>query len=109
MLAYHDTGLSNGPSEAMNLLVKKIKRVGHGFRNFDKYRLWLWLHCGVVWTMHRPHDFVAVHLSRVEPVAHARASSRTHRRGEAGRPAEVERPARTVPPEGEISPDRDRS
>jgi hypothetical protein len=29
----------------MNLLVKKIKRVGHGFRTFANYRLLL--HCGV--------------------------------------------------------------
>lgn len=49
VLAYHHTGLSNGPTEAMNLLVKKIKRVGHGFRNFDNYRLRLLLHCGVTW------------------------------------------------------------
>jgi transposase len=33
----------------MNLLVKKIKRVGHGFRNFQNYRLRLLLHCGVEW------------------------------------------------------------
>lgn len=49
VLAYHHTGLSNGPTEAMNLLVKKIKRVGHGFRNLDNYRLRLLLHCGVTW------------------------------------------------------------
>jgi transposase len=49
VLAFHYTGLSNGPTEAMNLLVKKIKRVGHGFRNFDNYRLRLLLHCGVTW------------------------------------------------------------
>jgi len=49
VLAYHHTGLSNGPTEAMNLLVKKIKRVGHGFRNFDNYRLRLLLYCGVTW------------------------------------------------------------
>jgi transposase len=50
VLAYHSTGLSNGPTEAMNLLVKKIKRVGHGFRNFENYRLRLLLHCGgVAW------------------------------------------------------------
>ena len=49
VLAYHHTGLSNGPTEAMNLLVKKIKRVGHGFRTFDNYRLRLLLHCGVTW------------------------------------------------------------
>ena len=49
-LAYFDTGgVSNGPTEAVNLLIKKIKRVGHGFRNFNNYRLRLLLHCGVDW------------------------------------------------------------
>jgi transposase len=48
--AYFDTGgASNGPTEAINLLIKKVKRVGHGFRNFDNYRLRLLLHCGVEW------------------------------------------------------------
>jgi hypothetical protein len=41
--------LSNGPIEAINLRIKKIKRIGHGFRNFDNYRLRLLLHCGVDW------------------------------------------------------------
>lgn len=41
--------VSNGPTEAVNLLIKKIKRVGHGFRNFANYRLRLLLHCGTVW------------------------------------------------------------
>jgi transposase len=50
LLAYFDTTkVSNGPTEAINLLIKKIKRVGHGFRNFDNYRLRLLLHCGVAW------------------------------------------------------------
>lgn len=49
VLAWHVTGLTNGPTEAVNLLVKKVKRVGHGFRNFDNYRLRLLLHCGVQW------------------------------------------------------------
>jgi transposase len=50
LLAYFDTGgISNGPTEAINLLIKKIKRVGHGFRNFDNYRLRLLLYCGVNW------------------------------------------------------------
>ena len=53
VLAFHRTGASNGPTEAMNLLIKKIKRVGHGFRNFDNYRLRLLLHCGVEWKTHR--------------------------------------------------------
>jgi transposase len=34
ILAFHSTkGCSNGPTEAVNLLIKKVKRVGHGFRN----------------------------------------------------------------------------
>ncbi len=49
VLAWHATGLTNGPTEAVNLLVKKVKRVGHGFRNFENYRLRLLLHCGVQW------------------------------------------------------------
>jgi transposase len=54
ILAFHSTGgCSNGPTEAMNLLVKKVKRVGHGFRNFANYRLRLLLHCGVSWQTHR--------------------------------------------------------
>ena len=54
-LAYFDTGgVSNGPTEAMNLLIKKIKRTGHGFRTFDNYRLRLQLHCGVGWHTPQP-------------------------------------------------------
>jgi transposase len=54
ILAFHATkGCSNGPTEAMNLLIKKVKRVGHGFRNFVNYRLRLLLHCGVSWPTHR--------------------------------------------------------
>ena len=55
LLAYFDTaGVSNGPTEAMNLLIKKIKRTGHGFRNFGNYRLRLLLHCGVDWHTQQP-------------------------------------------------------
>jgi transposase len=50
ILAFHTTGgCSNGPTEAVNLLIKKVKRVGRGFRNFANYRLRLLLHCGVTW------------------------------------------------------------
>jgi transposase len=50
LLAYFTTGgVSNGPTEAINLLIKRIKRVGFGFRNFRNYRLRLLLHCGVDW------------------------------------------------------------
>jgi transposase len=54
ILAWHLTaGCSNGPTEAVNLLIKKVKRVGHGFRNFANYRLRLLLHCGVRWHTHQ--------------------------------------------------------
>jgi transposase len=50
ILAFHATnGCSKGPTEAVNLLIKKVKRVGHGFRNFTNYRLRLLLHCSVRW------------------------------------------------------------
>lgn len=57
LLAYWTTtgrrGVSNGPTEATNALIKKVKRVGHGFRNFDNYRLRLLLAVGLDWrTVH---------------------------------------------------------
>jgi transposase len=53
-LAWHATGgCPNGPTEAVNLLIKKVKRVGHGFRNFTNYRLRLLLHCGIKWQTHK--------------------------------------------------------
>jgi transposase len=51
----HRTGASNGPTEGLNLLVKKVKRAGHGFRSFANYRLRILLHAGGVrWTETRP-------------------------------------------------------
>ncbi len=38
ILAYFHQSASNGPTEAVNLLVKRVKRVGFGFRNFINYR-----------------------------------------------------------------------
>jgi transposase len=50
LLAYFDTGgVSNEPTEAVNSLIKKVKRVGHGYRNFTNYQLRLLLQCGVTW------------------------------------------------------------
>ncbi len=42
-------GVSNGPTEAVNALIKKVKRVGHGFRNLTNYRLRLLLAVGLDW------------------------------------------------------------
>jgi hypothetical protein len=36
----------------MNLLIKKVEGVGHGFRNFANYRLRL-LYCGGRWQVHQ--------------------------------------------------------
>ena len=49
----HRTGDSNGPTEAMNLLIKNIKRAGCGYRNFHHYRLRLLAHCGIGWETRR--------------------------------------------------------
>ncbi len=50
VLAFYTTaGASNGPSEAVNLLVEKIQRIGHGYRNFTNYRRRLLLGCGIQW------------------------------------------------------------
>jgi hypothetical protein len=45
-LLHHRRGLKWPHTEAVNLLIKRIKRVGFGFRNFANYRLRLLLHCG---------------------------------------------------------------
>ena len=40
VLAYFDTsGVSNGGTEAINLIVEKVRRLAHGFRDFEHYRL----------------------------------------------------------------------
>ena len=50
ILAWHTTsGASNGPTEAANLIVKKVARIGHGFRNWENYRLRVLAHCRLQW------------------------------------------------------------
>jgi transposase len=40
ILAYFDThGVSNGGTEAINLIIEKVRRLAHGFKDFDHYRL----------------------------------------------------------------------
>ena len=73
ILAWHATGgCSNGPTEAINLLVKKVKRVGHGYRSFPNYRLRLLLHCGVRW---RTHQTASLRGRSVRLVAWSQLSS----------------------------------
>jgi transposase len=54
ILAHHDTGASNGPTEGLNLCVKKVKRSGHGFRSWEHYRLRVLLHAGGITWPERP-------------------------------------------------------
>ena len=53
ILRWHRTRLTNAATEGTNLIIKNIKRLGFGFRNFDNYRLRLLLRCGAPW-QHRP-------------------------------------------------------
>jgi transposase len=43
---FHIARVSNGPTEAINNLIKRIKRVGFGFRNFQNYRIRALLYAG---------------------------------------------------------------
>jgi hypothetical protein len=48
-----DGGVLQRPTEVLNLLIKKVKRVGRGFRNLTNNRLRLLLRCGLRWQTHR--------------------------------------------------------
>jgi transposase len=47
--AWHHARVSNGPTEAANNLIKRVKRVAFGFRRFTHYRIRALLYAG------RPH------------------------------------------------------
>jgi transposase len=53
ILNHHRTGASNGPTEGLNLCVKKVKRAGRGFNCFEHYRLRVLLRAGGVTWPHR--------------------------------------------------------
>ena len=44
--AWHDCHYSNGPTEAMNNLIKRVKRVAFGFTSFTNYRVRALLYAG---------------------------------------------------------------
>lgn len=46
IVAWHHAQISNGPTEAMNSLIKRVKRVGFGFRRYRNYRLRVLLYAG---------------------------------------------------------------
>ncbi len=43
---FHTARVTNAPTEALNNLIKRIKRVGFGFRNFANYRIRVLLYAG---------------------------------------------------------------
>jgi transposase len=46
IVAWHRAHVSNGPTEAINNLIKRVKRVAFGFRRFDNYRTRALLYAG---------------------------------------------------------------
>ena len=55
IVAWHRSHVSNGPTEAVNNLVKRVKRVAFGFRRFDHYRIRSLLYAGRPnWTLLPP-------------------------------------------------------
>lgn len=45
-IAWHTAQVTNGPTEAANNLIKRIKRIGFGFRKFRHYRIRALLYAG---------------------------------------------------------------
>ncbi len=43
---WHKASVSNGPTESVNNPIKRIKRIGFGFRTFTHYRIQVLLHAG---------------------------------------------------------------
>jgi transposase len=46
IVAWHDARVNNGPTEAINNLVKRVKRVAFGIRRFRNYRIRALLYAG---------------------------------------------------------------
>ena len=46
IVAWHHAQMSNGPTESANNLIKRVKRVAFGFRNFRNYRTRILLYAG---------------------------------------------------------------
>jgi len=46
ILAWHKAKVTNGPTEAINNLIKRVKRIGFGLRRFSHYRIRVLLYAG---------------------------------------------------------------
>jgi transposase len=65
IVRWHHTRLTKATTEGSNLIIKNIKRLGFGFRNFDNYRLRLLLRCGAPCRPTESHQY--------DPANHASA------------------------------------
>ena len=88
ILRWHRTGLTNAATEGTNLIVKNIKRLGFGFRNFDNYRLRLLLRSGAPW-QHQPS-----HINTTPPPTRHRVEPGSPRRGDDSGPGAAHREGR---------------
>lgn len=46
IVAWHEAKVTNGPTEAINNLIKRVKRIGFGLRRFRHYRVRALLYAG---------------------------------------------------------------
>ena len=46
IVAWHNARVSNGPTEGMNNLLKRVKRAAFGFTNFENFRIRALLYAG---------------------------------------------------------------
>ncbi len=46
IMAFDEIRITNGPTEGLNNLIKRVKRVAFGFTNFDNYRIGALLYGG---------------------------------------------------------------
>jgi transposase len=64
---WHQAHVSNGPTEAANNLIKRVKRVAFGFRRFARYRILALLYAGRpnwAYSAEIPRARIAPHLAR---------------------------------------------
>jgi hypothetical protein len=65
VLAYFETsGVFNGGTEAINLIIEKVRRLAHGFKDFDHYRLRIMLAADG----RRPYRALPNHAQAEDPV-----------------------------------------
>jgi hypothetical protein len=74
IVAWHTARVTNGPTEAVNNLIKRVKRTAFGFRNVAYYRIRALLYAGNInWTL---LDTITTPLKREEPLCWAASCPR---------------------------------